>query len=34
MPPPGPKLSPEERHQLREEIRRAHGEFRRGGRRP
>jgi hypothetical protein len=34
MPPPGPKLSPEERRQLREEIRRAHGDFRRGGRRP
>jgi MgtE intracellular N domain len=32
-PPPGPKLSPEERRQLREEIRRAQ-EFRRGRRRP
>jgi hypothetical protein len=32
-PPAGPRLTPEERHQLREEIRQAH-ELRRGRRRP
>ena len=32
VPPAGPKLSPEERRQLREEIRQAHPELRRGRR--